>query len=254
MGSLRERWSTSRCYPTWSGDGIAASFTMTATSCTEVRLPAPSGDPCAPLLSQTDLLSTVIITGWNDSGGLADLIYLDLSTFKARGRGRWWHVLKVEILTMLGIRNAEMGSAQVQGDGAVLPPMAHNDATVQHQRPLLPLWRLQWRHDAPWRRLSSQHWYPLYTRATSCPCLMACVPYDRTRAYAPSDTQTWSQPRFKGKVPGPRCRHTMTAVDDKQLVLLGGYKESDNAIYKEIAVLHTGAVCVDDEEEGSFSR
>ena len=47
MGSLRERWSTSRCYPTWSGDGIAASFTMTATSCTEVRLPAPppSGAP-----------------------------------------------------------------------------------------------------------------------------------------------------------------------------------------------------------------
>ena len=25
------------------------------------------------------------ITGWNDSGGLADLIYLDLSTLKARG-------------------------------------------------------------------------------------------------------------------------------------------------------------------------
>lgn len=49
----------------------------------------------------------------------------------------------------------------------------------------------------------------------------------------------------------------MTAVDDKQLVLLGGYKESDNAIYKEIAVLHTGTVCVDDDdgdEEGSFSR
>ncbi|ELR25577.1 kelch repeatcontaining protein [Acanthamoeba castellanii str. Neff] len=54
-------------------------------------------------------------------------------------------------------QNAEMGSAQVQGDGAVLPQMAHDDATVQHQRPLLPLWRLQWRKDAPWRRLSSQH-------------------------------------------------------------------------------------------------
>jgi hypothetical protein len=33
----------------------------------------------------------------------------------------------------------------------------------------------------------------------------------------------------------------VTAVDDKQLVMLGGYKESDDAIYKEIAVLHTGA-------------
>ncbi len=78
---------------------------------------------------------------------------------------------------------------------------------------------------------------------------------NRTRAHAPSDTQTWSQPRFKGKVPGPRCRHTMTAVDEKQLVLLGGYKESDNAIYKEIAVLHTGATCVvvddDDGKKGA---
>jgi hypothetical protein len=32
----------------------------------------------------------------------------------------------------------------------------------------------------------------------------------------------------------------MTAVDGKQLVLLGGYKESDDAIYKEMTVLHTG--------------
>lgn len=33
----------------------------------------------------------------------------------------------------------------------------------------------------------------------------------------------------------------MTAVDGKQLVLVGGYKENDNAIYKEVAVFHTGA-------------
>lgn len=32
----------------------------------------------------------------------------------------------------------------------------------------------------------------------------------------------------------------MTAVDSKQLVLIGGYKESDDAIYKEIAIFHTG--------------
>lgn len=76
--------------------------------------------------------------------------------------------------------------------------------------------------------------YLVYVFESEC----ASQPHTRTRTT--SDTQTWSQPRFKGKVPGPRCRHTMTAVDDKQLVLLGGYKESDNAIYKEIAVLHTG--------------
>jgi hypothetical protein len=45
----------------------------------------PFATPRGPTpFTETDLLSTVIITGWNDSGGLADLIYLDLSTFKAR--------------------------------------------------------------------------------------------------------------------------------------------------------------------------
>ncbi|ELR25575.1 kelch domain containing 1, putative [Acanthamoeba castellanii str. Neff] len=87
--------------------------------------------------------------------------------------------------------------------------------------------------------------------------------------YLDLNTQKWAAPKFKGTVPSFRRWHTMTQlsntngryflfggynggkmplgdafllniVDDKQLVLLGGYKESDNAIYKEIAVLHTG--------------
>jgi len=52
------------------------------------------------------------------------------------------------------------------------------------------------------------------------------------------DTGSWSEASFKGKLPDARSRHTMTEIGSKQLMLIGGFRGTDETC-KEIHILHT---------------